>query len=550
MKSFRALIFPLLFFIVMGCGRSDSYDYIAELDHEISLRENYDRIKIDRINYLKSLLSQASNDEERTNIQWEIVNEYRTFQGDSAEVYAIRLIEFGENSESAKAQTLGQIGLLDSFTSMGYLKEANDVLNLIEYDEIPDEIKPFYLDLAYRLYENLENFVYDSGSGLKDIYRQKRFDYLKQLIEITRPDSYEHEAAQIEMNQLSGQPLEDIVRQREMLLKKYKTSDLNVADQYTKMADSSLDLHKNDEAREYISKSAVANLKSSVKDADATMKLAEMLKDAGDAKRASEYIHLALDDAEFYGSQLRKVKIGSILPLIENAGYNKKKSRNTFGIVMLIIAAVLLVVSGLLYFSLRDRDRQINETYDKLHKSKEKLSQRDDEVRKLHKELNEILEQLKEAIALKDEYIMQSLVVNSGFMNSIEQKAKDIARQVREKKYEELKFVENRLGIKEERQKIYKSFDVAFRKMFPNFIEEINRLLPEEDHFEVAENEDFPVDLRIFALIRLGISDPADIARYLNLSVKTVYVYKTRLKSKSLVDNTDFESRILDIPKP
>ena len=164
--------------------------------------------------------------------------------------------------------------------------------------------------------------------------------------------------------------------------------------------------------------------------------------------------------------------------------------------------------------------------------------------------MEEILKELKETTDLKDEYILQSLSVNTDFINSIEQKAKNIARQVREKKYDELKFVEHRLGIKEERQRIFKSFDAGFRKMFPNFIDEINRLLPEDERFEIGEDEDLPVDLRIFALIRLGISDPSEIAKYLNLSVKTVYVYKTRMKTKSVVDNTEFESCILSIPKP
>lgn len=536
--------------LVISCGHKEGYEFIAELDHEITLKDNYDKVKTDRINYLKSLLSQSSSDEDRANLQWDLINEYRTYQSDSTEVYSLRLLELGENLGSEKIKTLGRIGLMYSFTSVGYFKEANDVLKLINFDDIPDEIKPFFLDLAYRLYTNLESFVFDSTSGLKDIYRQKRFDYIKQLLDITHPNTYEHDAAQIELNQLSGQPLEDIIRQREVLLKRYKTGDSNMAIQYSKMALSSEDLHNMEEAQEYFAKSAIANIRSATKATPSAMKLAELMNDMGDSRHASKYIHLALDDAEFFGSQIRKVEIGSVLPLIENVGGHKQSNHNALWIVMLVIACVLLVMAVILFIVLKKRNREFVEFNVRFDKNRIELSQRNDEIVSLRKELRILLIQLKEASLLKDEYLKQSLTVNADFVNSLEQKTKVIAQQVKEKKFDDLKFAPQQLGIKEERQRIYKSFDSAFLKMFPNFIEEINKLLPETERFEIAEEEELPADLRIFALIRLGITDPAEIAKYLNLSVKTVYVYKTRLKTKSLVDNNEFENKIMSIPKP
>lgn len=547
---FFTIIVLLCLFTASGCKRTEKYDYIEELDHEITLKENYDKVKTDRINYLKNLLSQASSEQETANLQWDLINEYLTFQGDSAEVYSISLIELGDKTGSSEARALGQVGLMDTFTAKGYFKEANDILRMIDFERIPEEVKPFFLDLAYRLYENMESYVYDSGSGLKDVYRQKRFDYLTQLLDITHPDTYEHDAAQIEMNRLSGQSSEDIVQQREMLLKKYKTNDHNYAIQYAKMAISSLETDKKEDAREYMAKSAIFDLKASTKETTAAKNLAELMNEIGDSEHASKYIHLALDDAEFYGSQLRKVEIGTVLPAIENSSSEKNNRLNAFGVVMLAVAGFLLILSGELFDKLRKGKLELKESNSKFSQSSKELSQKNEELERLHKELNDIMAQLKETTALKDEYIMQSLSVNTGFVNSIEQKAKNIARQVREKNYEELKFVEHQLGIKEERQRIFKSFDSAFRKVFPNFIDEINGILPPEERFEISEEDDFPVDLRIFALIRLGISDPAEIAKYLNLSVKTVYVYKTRLKTKSIVDNNEFENRIMSIPKP
>ncbi len=121
---------------------------------------------------------------------------------------------------------------------------------------------------------------------------------------------------------------------------------------------------------------------------------------------------------------------------------------------------------------------------------------------------------------------------------------------MKEKKYDELKFLPFQMGIKEERQRIFRSFDHAFLQLFPNFIDEFNKLFNEEDWISLDGNSELPMEVRIFALLRLGISDPAEVARYLNLSTKTIYVYKTKPKSKSIVDNNDLEPRIMAIPKP
>ncbi|XOO53368.1 DUF6377 domain-containing protein [Prevotella histicola] len=54
-------------------------------------------------------------------------------------------------------------------------------------------------------------------------------------------------------------------------------------------------------------------------------------------------------------------------------------------------------------------------------------------------------------------------------------------------------------------------------------------------------------EMRIFALIRLGINDSERIATFLNYSVHTINTYKTRVKNRSRVENDQFEQLIMDI---
>ena len=96
---------------------------------------------------------------------------------------------------------------------------------------------------------------------------------------------------------------------------------------------------------------------------------------------------------------------------------------------------------------------------------------------------------------------------------------------------------------------MYISFDTAFLKLFPNFIEEFNKLFDEEHRIGIDSDGRLPTEIRIFALLRLGISNPVDVARYLNLSVNTVYVYKTRVKARARVPKAQFDDLVMAIPK-
>ena len=101
--------------------------------------------------------------------------------------------------------------------------------------------------------------------------------------------------------------------------------------------------------------------------------------------------------------------------------------------------------------------------------------------------------------------------------------------------------------MKKERENLFASFDKIFLKIFPNFIVEFNKLFNEEDQITPDKNELLNTDLRIFALIRLGINDTDKISKFLNYSVNTIYTYKTKIKNKSIVDRDEFEQKIMEI---
>jgi len=148
---------------------------------------------------------------------------------------------------------------------------------------------------------------------------------------------------------------------------------------------------------------------------------------------------------------------------------------------------------------------------------------------------------------IKEEYIGYFFNVISGYILKLEKLKRNVERKITIKKYDDVLLSVNEINIKKERETLFYTFDHIFLKIFPNFISTFNSLFKKEDQIWPKDNEVLNTDLRIFALMRLGISDVETIANILEYSVNTIYVYKMRIKAKALVPSDEFDHRIMDI---
>ena len=98
-----------------------------------------------------------------------------------------------------------------------------------------------------------------------------------------------------------------------------------------------------------------------------------------------------------------------------------------------------------------------------------------------------------------------------------------------------------------ELKEFYDNFDKAFVNLYPTFIEEFNNLLRADQRIEIKRNEYLSTELRIFALIRLGITDSGQIASFLRCSVNTIYTYRTKIRNKAAASRDNFEESIQKI---
>ena len=175
-----------------------------------------------------------------------------------------------------------------------------------------------------------------------------------------------------------------------------------------------------------------------------------------------------------------------------------------------------------------------------------KILQAQNTIKENMDKLQEVNRQLTEANKIKNEYIGMSFCANSELLSRLQRMFTALDHKIVAHQYSELRSTLDRTVLDTERDSMYASFDAAFLNLFPDFIEKYNQLF-EEKYRTIPRKNSLTSEMRIFALIRLGINDSERIANVLNYSVHTVNTYKTRVKNRSLLDNSKFEPAIMAI---
>jgi hypothetical protein len=296
----------------------------------------------------------------------------------------------------------------------------------------------------------------------------------------------------------------------------------------------------NDSAIDLLIRAAIADIRSSTKETAAIFGLAQLLYEKGDIKNASSYIEVAIRNASFYGARQRKVQVSAILPLIEGEKISRVENQKKTLVVYSVIATVLLLLVIILAFIVI---RQVN----KLKSAQRTITAAHIKEQAINQRLVETNYKLSEANKIKEEYIGYFFNTNYEFFGKIEKFKKSLEQKLAYRKWEDIISLVNNINLKKEKEELLQNFDKAFLKLFPDFINGFNALFREEDQVQLKDHEFLNTDLRIFALIRMGIHDNEKIARILEYSVNTINTYKTKIKNKSIVPNEEFEHRIMEI---
>lgn len=535
MKNVILILFMLFSSLLYSQCRIDSI--LNVLDREITNRIIYYTKKENKINELKLSLSNISSDSEKFSLNNKIYDEYKSYQYDSAYVYAINTKLLAQKLNSPELQIISNCNLLFCFMSSGLFKEAVDIVNITNVNGVSNESKSSYYSECARLYSDLIN--YNNTEPYKTLYQNKSIEYCDSALIYLNPDSYEyHNISSLKDIHLNDNKKIIIYT---YLIKSFNINDHQLAINTAHLGNLYMSKKDDENAIYYMALSAISDIRSATTETTSKTTLARYLYKKGKIKEASRYIQISLEEANFYNARHRKMDVNSILPIIENERLNIiEEQRNNLSMFLIIVSvlSILFLMSSIINYKQNK----------KLKEAKQLIQDHLNELSTFNDKLNITNDKLKESNDIKDQYIIESLYGKSEYLDKTENLFKKLDNKLKARQYNDIYKLQLEYNLKSERENMYSSFDSTFFKLFPTFLEEYNKLFPDNKRINLDNNTLTP-ELRIFALIRLGINDNERIAKFLNFSVNTIYTYKAKIKNKSSIPKEEFEYRIMQIKK-
>lgn len=518
-----------LFLMNVSYAQSEMDSLFQKLSETVENRETFVSQKKDRVETLRQSLDRKSLTDQYEIIS-SIYDEYKSFVYDSAFLYVRKLQHVASLTQNPALISDSKIKCGFILVSSGLFNEALDTLRKIRTYRLPDSLKIDYYYLMARTCYDLADFSRDNFYGEQYAERASRF--------IDSAGVYLNEN-DVEFYILRGLKLLHVHNMSaakdayETMIRKFKLTDHEYAVAASTLSFIYFFSGDRDKSKEMLITAAIADIQSGTRETLATMKLAEMLFDEGDISNAYKYIKIANQDAKDYGARQRQVQVAAIYPVIEARHLGIEQSKRKM--LLVYSSLITLLTVSVIGFSI-----VIYKQNKKLQVARKIISQANDS-------LTETNHQLQDANKIKEEYIWYYFNTTAEYITKLDALKKTLELKLMTKKLEDLKFAVDNINIKRERDELYHNFDRIFLKLFPDFVTVFNSFFKDEDRIVPKEGQLLNTELRIFALIRMGIHDHERIAKILDYSVTTIYTYKTRIRNKSMLENDEFDRRIMAI---
>ncbi len=545
MKRSTILIIFIFYTIFSFAGqRLDSL--LNVLDKTINEHRQYVELRENRIQQLKALLSRNNLSlDDVYSLNKQLYNEYKAYVCDSAISYLNCNLDIAEKMNNTDKVVETKLLLSYLFASSGMYKESIDILNSIKRNMLKSSFLEDYYLCYDHVYGELSFYTHDKRSSAK--YSDISWKYKDSLYAILDKESELYLNMKETRQRDFGEPQKALETNMKRLQRvefgtpEYALVTFHRALDYSKLED-------NEQRKIYLALSAISDLHSAIKDNASLWELANLIYKDGDVDRSYKYIRHSLDDANFFNARLRNFQISGILSIIDKTYQmksEKQKDELRFYLILISLLSVLLIAAIMYIY------KQMN----KLSVARNNLQDVNGQLNILNRELSEMNEQLKsanldlsESNHVKEEYIGHFLSLCSTYIDKLESFRKMVTKKLTTGQVAELLKITKSTDIQEnELKEFYANFDNTFLHLYPSFVEDFNSLLIDGEKIVLKKGELMNTELRIFALIRLGIDDSSKIADFLRYSVNTIYNYRAKVKNKAKVSREDFENLVMRI---
>ena len=536
----------LSFFPSLWAGSSDSL--LVKLNQTIEQRPSYMQRKEEALETLRQSLSKlsAGNVERRMNLYEALWQENRSYNTDSSLFYATALSQLAQQAGNEEQKQNALLHRATALMTIGMFKEADEIIKpLREGGVLPGQRSQFF-HLCRSLFGLMADYAVTAQE--KAAYASLTDDFRDSLLTIYESGSNMYRMIYADKLTAHGKYAEAL---RE-LLPFTPTGDgrFDAGYHYT-IAEAYYHMGRIEEARHYYTLAAISDMQSDTREYIALRKLAVILFQSGDIDRAYDYLTLCMADAKACNARLRILEILDTFPVV-NEAYLEKKQQQQRVITGILIAISLLVVSLIFaIFSVLKQKKALQQAQTDLAHANSQLNEVNRTLVEYNEEMKRQNQLITETSYLKEAYITQYMDQCSTYLEKMESFRKRLRQLLSAGKTKEIQqaLTSYNQEVETELAEFYDSFDTTFINLFPTFVEDFNALLREDEQVQLKPGQKLNTELRVFALIRLGITDSTKIAHFLRYSVTTIYNYRTRMRNRARGDRDELEKQVMEIGK-
>lgn len=493
-------------------------EILSRLDDELDSRDRYILERHHRIDSLKGVERLAGADDSlRLSALLGIADNYYAFNTDSAVWFYNRGLRQARRVGDSEAALRFALRVARTIPLQLFFEQSLKIIDSVRALRVPDALQADFADAERQMHFFTANFftqfpaVFDSITSLQREAQDR-------LLTLLPEDSGEYKLNLAESYFGRGNLSGAHVIADELIAETPESSPLYARASHL-LADIARAREETNDRIYYLALSAIADTRCATLEVSSLQELGKTLYERGDVERSYEYLSVALSNAVDCHATLRVLQTSFTLPLIESTHREQIRNSRIRIYAVIVVLACLLIFLAVSVRIIKNRNTQ----------------------------LHTLTRQLTEASKTKDLYITQFLNLCSIYMDKLNQFSKTVYSKLSAGKVDDLlKLTKSGKLVEEQSKEFFEVFDDAFLHLYPTFVSDVNALLDPDKQIVLESNEKLNTDLRILALMRLGVDDSSRIAQMLNYSVNTIYTYRNKFKGRA-VNRSTFESDVMAI---
>lgn len=539
----RTIIYIIFLLLQISATYSGNDSLLQRLDGAIAARGGYEEAKERELRLLEDMYAHAGSADGRYRIMGKTFDAYRGYDLNKGLSVAEEKYRLAREMKREDYIYDARMNMAEALCGLGMFKESLEIMDGMDCGSVPGHLKAYYFHIYRTIYGLLADFA--AAGSMRDRYLGETGRYRDSIVAYSSPGTLAYVVVKADGYNSSG----DYAKAAELVEGYLSGTNVNTHDKailHFTMSEAYRGMGDRESEKKYLALSATGDMESAVREYVSLRRLAVMLYEEGDIDRAYSYARLCMDDAARCNARWRILEVQKMFPVISESYRRKEMAQRERLEAALVAISVLAICLGVAIAVSYRQKRKVAAARAGLAEVNAGLERANDGLKQANERLADMNRRLAESDHIKEEYVGHYLNQCSEYLDKMEQYRHRLNKMAAAGRLDDLyRELKSSAPIEAELKEFYAGFDATFLQIYPNFVEEFNALLREP--LVPRQGELLNTELRIFALVRLGITDSVKIAQFLRYSVTTIYNYRTRVRNKAACERDDFENRVMDI---